>query len=182
MAAFGLVAATKRGRSSTRSAATSAAISKRSQSAGPVSQKGLLRAACNAAIVEAWRSRGEYEHRLDFTTERLTRIATAAIAAGGIDAIIHRDSNAHDGPLRRLVESALTGLRSSGAIGHRIRPRMGLPVDKQVKFKLMSTVAGKLLDSGFGPKDSSLTPTNKAALSSNKWSALVRTYAPELLQ
>lgn len=70
------------------------------------------KAALAAAAAEAWRSRKEPGHIYD--AQKARRILTAAVGAGGIDALIDSNPNRHEG--RHVGEGAIGGLLLNRAV------------------------------------------------------------------
>lgn len=93
-----------------------------------------LQAALTAAAMEAFRTRKEGK----LTPQRLMQIAGAAIAAGGLDALIDRSGGSTGGSMRNIVESVVGGLATSKTMGGKIKHKR----DESVGNKVGSGVIG----------------------------------------
>jgi len=103
------------------------------------SQKQALQAALTAAAVEAFRTRKEG----GFTPQRLMQIAGAAIAAGGLDAIVDRNPNS--GGLKHIIESIVAGLAAGNTVGKQVKHSRPGGVKNKVAGGAVGMVAKKLL-------------------------------------
>ena len=109
MGAFGLIGAEKAISSKHRDESSSGAVAKSGHSSGRdrhaheeesrAKKKQALQAAVTAAAIEAWRMKSD---KHSTPAQRLMRIASAAIAAGGLDAIIDRKPDNHN--MRHIAE------------------------------------------------------------------------------
>jgi len=104
-------------------------------------QMQALQAAITAAAVEAYRSRKEPG---GFTAQKLMRIAGAAIAAGGLDAIV--DKNPNSGSLRHIAEAVVGGLATSKTVGPSIRHRREGGMKGRARDGLVAAAAGKIAE------------------------------------
>jgi len=102
-------------------------------------QRQALQAALTAAAVEAYRTRKEG----GLTAQRLMRIAGAAIAAGGLDAIVDRNPNS--GGLKHIVESIVAGLATSNTVGKSVKHRPPGSIKDKVGTGLVGSMAKKIL-------------------------------------
>lgn len=91
-----------------------------------------LKAAITAAALEAWRTR---KNKTLTPTERMMRIASAAVAAGGLDVMIDRNPDSHG--LRHIAEAVVGGLVTSKTVGGNIERKDGF------RNKIMDTVIGR---------------------------------------
>lgn len=92
-----------------------------------------LQAALTAAAMEAFRTRKEGK----LTPQRLMKIAGAAIAAGGLDAVIDRNGG-DGGSMKSIIESVVAGMATSKTMGKSIKHKR----DESVGNKVGSGVIG----------------------------------------
>jgi hypothetical protein len=98
------------------------------------------------------------------------RIAAAAIAAGGIDAVMHKhEGSEHHEQLEQIVEAVIGGLGSSQFFGHRIRRRHGIGQRELIKSNLIRMATRKSLDRGaLGHRTKNPKPKKDRTRSSNR--------------
>lgn len=129
LAAVGLIQSKHKDGRSHRSASDDEARKKNTREA--------LQAALTAAAMEAFRTRKDGK----ITPQRLMQIAGAAIAAGGLDALIDRSggsSSGSGGSMRSIIESVVGGLATSKTMGGKIKHKR----DESVGNKVGSGVVG----------------------------------------
>lgn len=100
-----------------------------------------LQAALTAAAMEAFRTRKEGK----FTPQRIMQIAGAAIAAGGMDALIDNRSGGNGNSMKHLIESIVAGLATSKTMGKTIKQKREGSVDNKMKTGMVGMAARQLL-------------------------------------
>ncbi|KAK6353655.1 hypothetical protein TWF696_005617 [Orbilia brochopaga] len=90
----------------------------RSGEDGRKTSREALQAALTAAAMEAFRTRKEGK----LTPQRLMQIAGAAIAAGGLDALVDRNGG-NGGSMKSIIESVVAGLATGKTLGKTVKHR-----------------------------------------------------------
>jgi len=99
-----------------------------------------VQAALTAAAMEAFRTRKEGK----LTPQRLMQIAGAAIAAGGLDAIVDR-SGGSGGSVKHLIESIVAGLATGKTLGGKVKHKRDESMGNKVGSGMLGMATKKLL-------------------------------------
>jgi len=92
-----------------------------------------------AAAMEAFRTRKEGK----LTPQRLMQIAGAAIAAGGLDALVER--HGHGGSTKHIIESVVAGLATGKTVGGKLKQKRDGSVGDKVGSGIVGMATRKLL-------------------------------------
>jgi len=106
--------------------------------------------------MEAFRTRKEGK----LTPQRLMQIAGAAIAAGGLDALIDSRGGGGGSGMKSIVESVIAGLATSKTMGKNIKHKREGSVESKVKTGMVGMATKQLLSRSLSRVQTDDAPTD----------------------